>query len=192
LNSSRSALVTKLALIGLAAVGPLLAQIPTRPERSTPRKPVQREAEMQSRANRPKGRQTHTPPEALEVILENGKRTKIDLAWITKAATGVILRGQKEKQFTPLAVVMDAAGIPKNSKILVKGTGPAKARELLLQVNAAPLMDPNDYGFIFNSSGFAHLAHKPGLADPDATPGKRWPEVKEVASIEIVPTTPGK
>lgn len=132
-----------------------------------------------------------TPPQALDIILEGGKQKKFELAQISKASTGVILRGTKEKSFTPLTVVMDAAGIPKNSRIRIKGSD-NRQNELLLQRNAPPMADPNDYGFIFNPDGFAHLAHKPGPPKPEGTPTERWPEVKQVVSIEVVPATPGK
>jgi hypothetical protein len=143
-------------------------------------------ARTQSRANAGQPQQAQARaalPDSVEIVMENGQRSRFAVAAIKKATTGPIIRGGMEFDFTPLAAVMKAAGIPTSARIHVTGDS---GNELTLQHGAQGALDPEHFGFIFNQRGQPVLTPKPGTP-PAASPNTdERPQVRGVVKIEVV------
>lgn len=143
-------------------------------------------ARTQSRANagqpqQPQARQA--VPDSVEIVLENGQRSRFAVAAIKKATTGPIVRGGMEFDFTPLVAVMKAAGIPSSARIHVTGN---TRNELTLQHGAQGVLDPEHFGFIFNQRGEPVLTPKPGTPPAASPVTDERPQVRDVVKIEVV------
>ena len=124
-------------------------------------------------------------PTEIEIVRENGQRSRFAIADIKKASTGSIPRNGDDFPFTPLTVVMKAAGIPNNARLRV--TAAAGKNEMTLQRGAAaPVFNPDHFGFIFNQQGLAVLTPKPGTPPAAAQAVNERPQVRGVVKIEVI------
>ncbi len=121
------------------------------------------------------------------MVLENGKSTRLATAAIKKASTGPIDRAGQAFQFTPLAAVMKAAGIPAGARVRV--TAGDRGEQMVLERGSKTLADPDHFGFIFNLRGWPVLTPKPGTPPAAAAEPANRPQVRDVTKIEVVKAT---
>ena len=165
--------------VTLLAVSPSSVSGQAGPRQSTPPRP-QPGGPVAGGQGQPSG----TPaPEFVEVLLESGQMTRLQVSTIRKASTGPIKRLGMDFPFTPLTAVMKAAGIAPRARIRV--TAAATGETLTLQ-RGGSLHDPEHFGFIFNLRGWPVLTPRPGTPPARALEPSNQPQVRDATKIEVV------
>jgi hypothetical protein len=157
---------------------------------------VARAAPDPRRMGRGMGRAAEAPAD-VAVLGADGQSRPLALSAVRAASARTARWHGRETTVTPLARVLEAAGIPRDARVRVVSDDGV----LVLQAGSKELADPKDYSVVFNRRGFPVLAAQPTIQPLEGEKGQLSPapspapaanaarqplELKRISRIEVV------